>query len=90
MTTRTEFDLILKVAERAEKVPGFANYKRMTMVMDLESAHKYGDLDLARLLDGPDQDFNHDISGIHNHIERDSSKPGYRKFRDCFVPRFTV
>lgn len=54
----------------------------MTLELDLLAAHAQVPMDFQVLAEFPDSDFNHDILGIHKHIDRETGK-----LRDCFVPR---
>ena len=51
--------------------------------MDLEIATKEFNLDLDKLLNAPDLDFSHDISGIQNNINRET-----KEFENEFLPRY--
>ena len=78
-----EQELYVKIAERAET----QGYKgdRLSLLMDIESAHKYFGLDLEGLLNADNFNFNHDITGIINNIDR-STYPATNF--NLFVPRY--
>lgn len=81
-TTKEEFEIIVKICERAEKSP---NHKRsrLGMLMDLEVVHGSDmKLDLKKLLNAPEYDFWHDINGIIKYLNRHSLE-----LEGCFVPR---
>jgi hypothetical protein len=95
MDTLTRLKLLGKICDRAIE-SGLSN-DRMTLILDLEYAKdgknkppegRKGNLNLEVLLNEEPLDFNHDILGISNHINRadtDTMKRG--EMRDCFVPR---
>ena len=85
-SSKYEFEQILQIAERAEKIarerklpiPG-----RCTLLMDIEACHCNGmPLHLSRLLEAPQFDFTHDVWGIIRHINRETGQ-----IENCFVPR---
>lgn len=78
-----EFHLILSIVNRGwEKMK--ENYKdKLSMIMDIEYAHKDCPLKLQELFDADDMNFYHDIIGIGNNIDRATGK-----LKNCFVPRF--
>jgi hypothetical protein len=80
---RRQFDLQVKICERAEKeIKGLVEQvNRTSLLMDLDSVPE---LDLDKLLHAPKFDFAHDICGIIRHMDR-SSYPG--KLTNCFWPR---
>jgi len=83
--TRFEFEMIVKIAERAEAMYeelGMERPDRCTLLMDIEHAHAHIPMDLSAMLTMPRTDFAHDIGGIQRHIDRQTGKLG-----DCFVPR---
>jgi hypothetical protein len=54
--------------------------------MDLEACHASGcPLDLRGLLDAADMDYWHDISGINQHLDRETGH-----LMNCFVPRYAL
>lgn len=74
-------DLISKCADRAVALYGC---RKIDIVMDLCYCIESGcDLDLERLLNADDSNFNHDIIGIHYHLNRET-----KKLDNCFLPRF--
>ena len=80
-TTPEEFQVIGKIVDRAEVA--HRGIDRMTLHMDIAATHANGcPLKLVTLLDADDFDFNHDVFGIHNHIDRETGH-----LRDCFLPR---
>ena len=83
--TREESKTIGLIVERAE-IYGIAP-DPLNLRMDLEAVHSNGiPLNLRRLLDFPEFDFKHDICGIQNHIDRDSSSSG-PILKEYFLPR---
>lgn len=88
-SSRYEFELISQIADRAEPMFRRAgnNIKRMTLIMDLDSAHQQFSLKLAELLAADDMNFSHDVGGIVRHMDR-SQYPG--KVGQGFVPRYAM
>ena len=65
--TNYESKIIGKIIKRANGA--------LDMRMDLEAVHSNGcPLDFAKLLEFPEFDFQHDVSGIHMHIDRKTGK----------------
>ncbi len=81
---RAYFEKQVKVCERAERELKIPNYKRTTMLMDLDSVPE---LDLDALLTVPLLDFSHDINGIRLHLDR-STYPA--RLTGCFKPRCCI
>lgn len=80
--TKQEFELIVKICERAEEMK-IAPAERMTLIMDLDNTHRSVGLNLEGLLAADDLNFAHDIVGIQNHINRET-----KELEDFFVPRY--
>ena len=57
----------------------------MTILMDLENVHERTPLRLKEFLDADNFNFAHDITGIHNNMNRETGELEYR-----FSPRFTA
>ena len=79
---RADFDIIVKICERAEAL-GISQGERITLLMDLENVHKNVGLKLADLLAADDANFAHDVCGIQRHINRNTGA-----LEDFFLPRF--
>jgi len=82
-----KIELIAKrYMDRLEKMGvrmGDKEQLRLTVVMDLDACHANGwPLDLDAMLTGRSVDMMHDISGINQHLNRDTYHLG-----GCFVPR---
>lgn len=82
MTAKQEFETIVKICERAEKM-GISSGERMTLLMDLENVHQNIGLNLVGLLEADELNFAHDIIGIQTHINRNT-----KELEDFFVPRY--
>lgn len=85
---RTEFDLIDRIADRAQSVAKEygAPFDRQGMVMDLTAVHANGcRLRLAELLEAKPFDFAHDVFGISLHLDRKTGQLG-----DFFLPRYAA
>jgi len=83
--SRYEYELIFKIADRAIKVArglGIDYTDKTTVVMDLAATHATIGLQLDRLLAADPGTFNHDVFGIHCHIDRRTGN-----LLDCFLPR---
>lgn len=78
---KLEIQIIAKIAERADKL-NLLHFDRMSLMMDLEHAHKQFNLRLNDLLNADEFNFTHDISGIQSNIDRET-KEIHR-----FLPRF--
>lgn len=82
-TTNEEFDLIVRIADRASAKTGI-DYR--TILMDLTACHANGTrLQLSELLTADEFNFSHDVCGIYSHIDRETGK-----LKDCFIPRFAA
>lgn len=82
--TKEEFEIIVKICERAENL-GIEQKDRLTLIMDIENTHNSVGLNLQGLLEADDLNFSHDIVGIQNHINRDT-----KELEDFFVPRYAT
>ncbi len=80
--TKAEFEIIVKICERAEKM-NIAPQERISLIMDLENTHDSIGLNLEGLLAADDSNFSHDIVGIQQHINRET-----KELDDFFVPRY--
>lgn len=80
--TKEQIELIVLIAKRAEKME-LMSFDRMSLIMDLQTAHEEFNLRLQELLDADDYNFAHDIVGIQNNINRLE-----RKMENIFVPRY--
>ena len=82
-TTDMESDLIEFVVARAQECGATENPDET--MLDITACHCNGTpLDLLGLIKASEQDFVHDITGIHAHIDRQSGK-----LKDLFEPRMT-
>ena len=59
-------------------------FDRISLLMDLQLATKEFNLDLDKLLNAPDLDFSHDISGIQRNLNRET-----KEFENEFLPRYS-
>ncbi len=82
-TTKEEFELIAEIVNRA--LPRLEDVKRLDLMMDIEFAHADIPIKLEELATAPEGSFMHDVTGIIQHMDRDTGKLG-----DCFVPRYAV
>lgn len=88
MDRKQEFEIIVKICERAEELGIVApsadpNNKRLNLIMDIDNANKDVGLALDKLLEADDLNFAHDVIGIQNHMNRSTGK-----LEDFFVPRY--
>lgn len=83
-TTKEEDELINNIVKRVHTLhPG--QFDRTTISMDITACHCNGTkLDLEKLLNFDDFNFNHDIFGINYHIDRNTGK-----LKNFFLPRCT-
>lgn len=82
-TTRTDLDLLAKIADRADAEIREVVYPRVDLEMDLCACHANGcPLDFEKLLSFPSFDFLHDVLGIRRHLNRTTGK-----LERCFLPR---
>ena len=82
MNAREEFETIAKICQRAEEM-GIARGERITLVMDIENAHKTVGLRLNDWLEADNFNFAHDIIGIQNNMNRTTGE-----LEAFFLPRF--
>jgi hypothetical protein len=84
--SREEFDLLLKVVDRAlREIRDYPDEPR-TLIMDLNAAHCNGcPIDFAGLLEADDFEFAHDIVGIRKHIDRSTGQ-----VLGFFTPRYAL
>lgn len=83
-----EFDIIIEISKRAVKVANGikCEYDLMTAQMDITATHANGcKLDLDKLLNADNFNFNHDVFGIRSNINRDTGK-----LLNCFLPRCSI
>lgn len=78
---KEDHELISKIVDRVIKEQPFI--KKMDLSMDIAAVHCNGNkLDLEKLLNADNFNFNHDVFGIMRHIDRTTGK-----LQDCFLPR---
>lgn len=82
MTEKEKFELIVKIAKRAEEMD-LVMFDRISLIMDLECADEEFDLRLEELLAADNFNFSHDVAGIQNNLNRQKRKMG-----NTFVPRY--
>ncbi|MDF1565302.1 MAG: hypothetical protein P1V51_19855 [Deltaproteobacteria bacterium] len=83
-----EIDLITKIAERAVKACEVLGVRLVPAATcrTLTLAHLNGcPLRLEELAAASDYDLLHDVTGIHNHLDRETGK-----LTGCFLPRYAV
>jgi len=85
--TPEEYDLIQRIAERADKElfrPHDIDQSVLDTTMDLSATIAQGcPLRLQELLDADAGNFAHDVAGIRRHINRETGE-----LEDFFLPRF--
>jgi hypothetical protein len=85
--TRDEFALIIQIVDRACRMD-LLDDDATSLRMDLDVTHSNGcPLDLQKLLDAPDFDFQHDIIGIQRHLDREDLSPTGGQLLNCWRPR---
>lgn len=83
--TNEEDQVVCVILARIENLFPEAHVNRLHMYMDLATAHHTCPLMLKELAEAEDQDFAHDIAGIHRHLNRQTGQ-----LEDCFVPRYAA
>lgn len=83
--SKEDASLIDAIVARAEALlPKFES--RRVLLMDITAVHLNGcPLQLRELLGADTFNFSHDVTGISNHIDRNTGK-----LLDCFRPRFAA
>lgn len=84
-TNKRKLYIYNKIADRAEKELDFHG-DRQFLLMDIESADLYFNLQLEEWLNADEFDFSHDLFGIVNNIQRGVLSSAH--FRNHFVPIF--
>lgn len=77
-----DLEIVNKIIERAENM-NLLGSDRVSLLMDINIAHKTFNLRLNDFLEADDFNFSHDIVGIQNHVNRES-----KTMEDFFLPRF--
>ncbi len=80
--TKEEMLLIAEIAKRAEE-KGLLQFDRLSLIMDIQTAHEHFNLRLDEWLKADDFNFAHDIVGIQQNIDRQN-----KKMLNCFLPRY--
>lgn len=83
MTKKDDIDVIVEIAERAEKI-NLNMFDRMSLIMDLQHTHELFNLRLEELLTADDFNFAHDIVGIQNNFNRKTLQ-----MDNLFLPRYS-
>ena len=79
---KKEFEIIAKVAERAENM-GLLLFDRLSLIMDLKCVSEIWKLNFEEFLNADEFNFTHDICGIQNNLNRMT-----KEMENSFVPRF--
>ena len=69
MTKKENFELIAKIAKKAEEM-NLLMFDRFSLIMDLECANDEFNLRLEEFLNADNFNFSHDINGIQNNLNR--------------------
>jgi hypothetical protein len=85
MNKKEQFEICMKIANRAEKENLLMFDDKLSFIMDLECAINEFDLRLNDLLNADNFNFSHDIYGIQNNLNRET-----KEFENCFLPRFSA
>lgn len=92
MTTRarTESDTIASIARRAHEIAADAYGRRnaptvLDFVLCIEKAHGRTPLRLYELSIANEDDFAHDVFGIHRHLNRETGE-----LKNSFTPRYAA
>jgi hypothetical protein len=82
--TKEDYELINKIANRV--IEKYNSFDKIDVSMDITAVHCNDvKLDLGKLLNFDDFNFDHDILGIMRHIDRSTGK-----LQDCFLPRCSI
>ncbi len=82
--TKDERLTIVEIAKRAEE-KGLLMFDRLSLIMDLETAHAQFNLKLDELLKADEHNFTHDIVGIQKNINRET-----KTVENFFLPRYAI
>ena len=83
-TTEEEFELIKKIASRADQI--YRGWGMGKIMMDIEATHCNGcKLRLGELLEANEFDFCHDVFGINANLNRETGE-----LENCFLPRYAA
>lgn len=74
-------DLIVKIVDRV-MASDTSGRDKLDWMMDIDAVQSKVGLDLQKLADADDFNFNHDVFGIMRHLNRDTCE-----LEDHFVPR---
>lgn len=77
-----ETRLVHEIAKRAAEQHFTIGRSLLDWHMDVHATHSICPLKLEELSKAPTGDFDHDLVGIYQHLDRDSGE-----MSDCFVPR---
>ena len=83
MTNKQDMILISKIAKRGYRLMSDCYRSMFDMILDLNCVNDRTPLRLNDLLTADDLNFNHDIIGICNNLNRST-----KKLDNCFVPRY--
>ena len=83
MSNKEEMNLIYKIVKRGYPLMSDCYRSMLDMIMDIEAANNDIPLKLNDLLMADNLNFNHDIIGICNNINRQT-----KKLDNYFVPRY--
>lgn len=82
--TKEEVQKIVEITKRVVKEVPQMDF--MSTMMDIEATHSNGcKLKLDELISADLGDLLHDVTGIYNHIDRNTGE-----LQDCFLPRFAA
>ncbi|MFA7662864.1 MAG: hypothetical protein WCX88_03015 [Patescibacteria group bacterium] len=85
-STKADSEIIHKIADRAIATFARGSFSKLDIIMDVEAVHCNGvKLRLAELLQADKFNFMHDISGMHNCLNRTTGK-----LENCFLRRFAA
>lgn len=84
-TTKEEYQVISKIANRAIGKRINLHNDRLSLLMDIENTHETIPLRLSDLLHADDFNFAHDVIGIQQNLNRDT-----KQMDNFFLPRFAI
>lgn len=88
---KAELLILMNIVDRAYvyfrncNISELLSRDRISLLMDIDAAHKQHILDLVGLLDANEESFMHDIVGIVNHMNRNTGR-----IEDDFIPHYLL
>jgi hypothetical protein len=84
MTNKERFNILLKIAKRADKM-NLLTFNRLSLMTDITFAAEQFNIQLNDILTANDCDFSYDIVGIQNNINKKT-----KRMENMFIPRYAT